>query len=358
VRLTSEFGVPGGRASTYLDSYHGLASQMGSKVVANCASCHGVHNIYRSSDPRSTIHPANLAQTCGSCHPGASAKFAQVKVHVGVPISEDLGSIGALWVRRLYIPLIFLVIGGMLLHNLVLWRRKLVARRNAAGRTLVRMDTNQRVQHWLILSSFIVLAVTGFALKYPESPLAWLLGSSESLRRIGHRVAGVVMIAAGLYHLWYVAASKNGRRLFLDFLPTMQDVRDLKDNLRYHLGWSEQPARFGRFSYGEKAEYLALVWGTILMAVTGLLMWFKLQAGAWFGGAAVDIATAIHFYEAILAVLAILVWHFYQVIFDPDVYPLDWTFWDGRISEERAHHHHPRAYAGPEEQKPDERKKD
>jgi formate dehydrogenase gamma subunit len=232
----------------------------------------------------------------------------------------------------------------MFLHNVVLWRRKLLARRNAATRTVERMDRRQRVQHWLILSSFIALAVTGFALKYPDSPLAWVTGSSESLRRIGHRVAGVVMIAAGLYHLFYITATRQGRRLFLDFLPTLQDVRDLKDNLFYHLGWSEQPPRFARFTYGEKAEYLALVWGTFLMAVTGLLMWFKMQTGAWFGGFTVDIATAIHFYEAILAVLAILVWHFYQVMFDPDVYPLDWTFWDGRISAERAHHHHPLAY--------------
>lgn len=345
VRLSQEFGVPSQRASTYLDSYHGLASKMGSGVVANCASCHGVHNIYKSTDPRSTIHHANLAQTCGQCHPGASAKFAQVKVHVGVPLSRDVGSIGAMWVRRLYIPMIVLVIGGMFLHNAVVWRRKMVVRRNSARRTIVRMDARQRLQHWLILSSFITLAVTGFALKYPESPLAWLLGSSEAVRRTGHRVAAIVLLAAGFYHLWYIAASKDGRRLFLDFLPSLQDLRDLKTNLFYHLGWSEQPPRFARFTYGEKAEYLALIWGTFLMAVTGLVMWFKLWAGAWFGGATVDIATAIHFYEAILAVLAILVWHFYQVMFDPDVYPLDWTFWDGRISEERAHHHHPLAYA-------------
>src|SRR5574337_139743 len=75
VRLSQELGVPGQRVSTYLDSYHGLAAQLDSKVVANCASCHGVHNIYGSADPRSTIHRDNLAKTCGQCHPGASQKF-------------------------------------------------------------------------------------------------------------------------------------------------------------------------------------------------------------------------------------------------------------------------------------------
>jgi formate dehydrogenase gamma subunit len=323
---------------------------MGSGIVANCSSCHGVHNIYRSTDPRSTINRVNLAKTCGQCHPGAGERFAQVKVHVGVPLSKDIGSLGAMWVRRIYVPMIFLVIGGMLLHNFVLWRRKLMLRRNVPARTVQRMNLSQRVQHWLILSSFIVLAVTGFALKYPDSPLAWVLGSSETVRRMGHRIAAVVMIGAGLYHLVYLLSTREGRRLFLDFLPTFQDLRDVRENLFYHLGWSKQAPKFGRFTYGEKAEYLALAWGTFLMAATGLLMWFKLQAGAWFTGASVDIATAIHFYEAVLAVLAIVVWHFYQVMFDPDVYPIDWTFWDGRMSAERAHHHHGRMYDEPEKE--------
>ena len=347
VRLSQEFGVPSQRASTYLDSYHGLASKMGSGVVANCSSCHGVHNIYRSTDPRSTINSANLARTCGQCHPGAGQKFAAVKVHVGVPLSKDVGSLGAMWVRRIYLPMIFLVIGGMFAHNLLIWRRKIVARRLTPIRTVERMNHRQRVQHWLMLTSFIALAVTGFALKYPDSPMAWMLGN-EAVRRIGHRVAAVVMVAVSLYHLFYILSTREGRRLFVDFLPTLQDLRDLKVNLFYYLGWSKQEPKFARFTYGEKAEYLALVWGTFLMTVTGLLMWFKVQAGAWFTGASVDIATAVHFYEAILAVLAILVWHFYQVMFDPDVYPLDWTFWDGKVSLDRAQHHHPLVYGEPE----------
>ena len=83
VRLSNEFGVPGGRVSSYLASYHGMASEVGSNTVANCASCHGVHNILPSSDPRSTINHANLAKTCGQCHPGANDKFITTKVHLG-----------------------------------------------------------------------------------------------------------------------------------------------------------------------------------------------------------------------------------------------------------------------------------
>ncbi|MBI2677693.1 MAG: cytochrome b/b6 domain-containing protein [Candidatus Koribacter versatilis] len=354
VRLSQEFGVASQRASSYMDSYHGLASKMGSAVVANCASCHGVHNIYRSADPRSTVNHANLAATCGQCHGGSSQRFALTKVHVGVPLSKDVGSLGAWWVRRVYLWLIALVIGGMLLHNGLLWQRQLRLRRRSPERTVERMNARQRLQHGLVLVSFIALAVTGFALKYPDSPLAWLLGSSDAVRRIGHRVAAVVLMGVGLYHLVYVAFSPEGRRLFRDFLPTLQDATDLKWNLLYHLGRRTERPRFGRFTYGEKVEYLSLLWGTLLMAMTGMVLWFKVGAAAWWTGAAVDIATAIHFYEAILAVLAIVVWHFYQVMFDPDVYPVDWAFWDGKITEERAKEHHPRAQEVPADAPPND----
>lgn len=344
MRLSEEFGVPGRRATSYLDSYHGLASQLGSGVVANCASCHGVHNILPSSDPRSTISKENLVNTCGQCHPGASQNFAAGKVHLDVPVSRDMGSLGTLWVRRFYIVLIAFTLGGMIVHNAVLWRRQALARRERRPRPIVRMDRNQRIQHWLLLTSFFVLAATGFALKYPDSWLAWLLGSNETVRRLGHRIAAVVMLLLGVYHIGYMVFTRQGRQGLRDFAPRGKDVADLIANLRYHLGRSSQKPRFGRFGYAEKAEYLAVVWGTVLMGLTGLMMWFEVEVVRLVPRWSVDIATAIHFYEAILAVSAIFVWHFYQVIFDPGVYPLNWAFWDGRVSEEHYREHHAQAY--------------
>ncbi len=331
VRLTQEFGVEGRRETTYLASYHGLAARLGSPVVANCASCHGVHNILPSSDPRSTINRANLAHTCGQCHPGANAEFAAAKVHVDAPLSADIGSKAVRWIRRFYLSMIFAVIGGMLLHNFILWRAKLVARRKMEQHFVVRMPLRFRWQHATLLVSFFVLVLTGFALKFPDSWFASMLGISERVRGVLHRIAAVMLIGVSFYHIFDSVISRQGRRLIRDLFPTLDDIRGASQNLAYHLGLSNRKPEFARFNYAEKAEYWALVWGMIVMAVTGIALWAKVFVGDHLPRWWLDIATAIHFYEAILATLAILVWHFYQVFLDPDTYPMNWAWWDGKM---------------------------
>ena len=350
VTLTQEFGVAGQRVSTYKDSYHGLASRLGSKTVANCASCHGVHNILPSSDPRSMISAGNLQQTCGQCHIGAGSNFTKGRIHLDAATASaeavsdrDLGVIGARWVKRIYLPLIFLTIGGMVIHNFLIWRRKALAKRRE-NRTVVRLTFNQRLQHWLLLSSFILLVLSGFALQYPDSWLAWILGANEPLRRAVHRIAAVVMLVAGIYHVGYLALTREGRDWVRDMWPRIKDLRDLIQNLGYYLGTKKARPRIARFGYPEKAEYWAVVWGTLIMGLTGLMIWFKLGFFSFLPRWTIDVALAIHFYEAVLATLAILVWHFYHVIFDPDVYPINWAFYDGRMSVELYREEHALAY--------------
>jgi cytochrome b subunit of formate dehydrogenase/5-methylcytosine-specific restriction endonuclease McrA len=347
VRLSQEFGLPGQRVSTYFDSYHGLAAQGGSLVAANCSSCHGVHDILPSSDPHSSVNHANLEATCGKCHKGVTQKFTLTRVHLqdgassGAALPRDIGGVAVHWVRMIYIPLIILVIGFMALHNLIIWRRKLSDRRRQHTVTVRRMTTNQRWQHIVLLTSFIILVITGFALKYPESWFAQLLGMSEHLRSIVHRVAGVALIAAGIYHIFYAAAAQEGRRLIRDLAPGPRDFRDAINAMLYYIGLRSEKPKFARFNYAEKAEYWALVWGTALMGLTGVMIWAKVWVGDLLARWWVDVATSIHFYEAILATLAIVVWHFYQVFFDPDVYPMNSAWWDGRMPVEHYREEHP-----------------
>jgi len=342
--LNTKFKLPSNSVKTFFESYHGLAAQNGSLTAANCASCHGVHKILASTDPRSTIYKDNLVMTCGKCHPGANANFVQGKVHLDLNTAKagkEMGEKINWWVRKIYLAMIVGVIGFMAAHNGLIFARKTAARARLHPRTLVRMDSAQRAQHFVLAASFIILAWTGFALKFPESFTAQALGSDEMVRRWIHRIAGVVLMVAGLYHIGYLVGAREGRRLVKDMAPAPKDLRDLIGNALYLAGWRKTKPKFTRFGYAEKMEYWAVVWGTIIMGATGLIIWFKIDSTRFVHRWVVDVATTIHYYEAVLACLAILVWHLYHVIFDPDVYPINRAAVDGRVSEEWLEEEHP-----------------
>lgn len=129
-RISETYGITTGQVKSYYDSFHGLSYQGGDTYSANCASCHGVHNIRPSSDPKSTIYKDNLQKTCGHCHPGASANFAKGKMHIAASIhAEEFGEKVAGWVRVVYILLIIVVIGGMVFFNFTDWLRKTIDKR-------------------------------------------------------------------------------------------------------------------------------------------------------------------------------------------------------------------------------------
>jgi formate dehydrogenase gamma subunit len=353
VQLNRKYGMPSGLFETYSDSYHGLAARAGSVEVANCASCHGVHNIKPSSDPASTVNRVHLAATCGRCHPGANKNFARGSVHVTV--ARNSGGAVLYWIRAFYISLIVLVVGSMFLHNLLDFlkrarhrlalRQGRIAPERYAGMQHVRMTLNERIQHAALLISFILLVLTGFMLRFPDAwwviPIRQLSGSFFAVRSVTHRVAGVLMIAISLYHLFYLFFTKRGRQFRTDMLPRRKDAIDVWANLRYLMGLSKNRPLFDRFGYIEKAEYWALIWGVVIMAATGIVMWFDNYFIGLFTKLGWDISRTIHFYEACLATLAIVVWHFYFVLFSPDVYPMSTSWLTGKISEEEMAQEHP-----------------
>ena len=353
VRLSAKYGIRNDRFKTYEDSFHGLAIKGGSVSAANCASCHGSHGILSSKDPRSTISPAHLTRTCGRCHPGATAAFARGKVHLDVTEKDEPL---LFWVALIYTLLIVGTIGGMGAHNLLDWYRKarhqLRVRRGLepgpahTSRALyLRMTKSERLQHGTLVISFVVLVVTGFALRYPET---WVVETFRrfsnqlfDLRGIIHRVAGVALVAASLFHIGYLALTPRGREFFRDISLRPADLKDALGAMRWYLGRSHDRPRFGRFSYIEKSEYWALVWGTVVMGATGVILWFQDPFIALLSKLGWDVARTVHFYEAVLATLAIIVWHLYFVIFNPDVYPMNVAFWKGTISEAEMEEEHP-----------------
>jgi cytochrome b subunit of formate dehydrogenase len=138
--------------------------------------------------------------------------------------------------------------------------------------------------------------------------------------------------------------TRRGREEFRSIVPAWQDVKDFVNNMRYYLFQTDRKVEFSRYDYSQKAEYWALIWGTILMILTGLILWFPQWSVKILPGWAIPAAQTIHYYEAWLATLAIVVWHFFFVIFHPEEYPMSWTWLTGRMSEEAVKRHHARWY--------------
>jgi cytochrome b subunit of formate dehydrogenase len=207
------------------------------------------------------------------------------------------------------------------------------------------MTAHERWQHAVLMLSFTLLVVTGFMLRYPEA--WWVVGIRDlSVRAFEwrswiHRIAGIVMLASGLWHFGYLAFTPSGRSLFRDLLPRWCDVTDPIAVLKYNLGLAPAKPLFGRFCYIEKAEYWAMMWGTFLMGITGTILWFENTSIGLFTKLGFDISRTVHFYEAVLATLAIIVWHFYFVIFNPDIYPMNIAWLTGRMSEGEMLEEHP-----------------
>jgi cytochrome b subunit of formate dehydrogenase len=332
--LSVKFGLNPNVASTYKQGYHGVAVQAGVLTAANCASCHTAHNILAPEDPKSSVNPYNLPATCGQCHPGAGLGVAMGKVHVSAR-----GGGGVIdYVKLFYIFMIIATLGAMLLHDLgdFIYKHTRAARPAPAASEGERMSLNERLQHAVLMLAFFVLAYTGFAHTFPQ---AWWAapfngGAGPGLRRIIHLSAAGVLVALALYHLGYLALTARGRQLVRELMVGLGDARDALRTVGAWFKLCQPPAHARRFHYPEKAEYWAMVWGTTVMTLTGLVMatrdFWLAYAPKWF----IDIALTVHYWEAILAALSIPVWHFYWVFLDRYVFPMNWSWLTGYMVRE------------------------
>jgi formate dehydrogenase gamma subunit len=180
----------------------------------------------------------------------------------------------------------------------------------------LRFSRSQRVEHFILLLSFTVLGVTGLPQKWPDSWLgeAMIAGMGGIERtRIIHHVAAATLIILTVYHFLAVAYRIWVKRARLSMLPTFQDVKDGLQALGYNLNVASNPPAMGRYTFGEKIEYWAVIWGTVIMIFTGYLLWNPIAATRFLPGQAIPAAKAAHGGEALLAVLAIVTWHVYHV---------------------------------------------
>jgi cytochrome b subunit of formate dehydrogenase/mono/diheme cytochrome c family protein len=207
-------------------------------------------------------------------------------------------------------------------------------------KSFIRFDIVQRIQHIIFLISFTVLGFTGLPQKFPLSPISVgffnLFGGVENVRII-HHTSAIVMMIVSVFHVLEVLYRVFVLRTPISMIPWINDLKHVFDDISYYLGRRKHKAYYGRYSYAEKAEYLALIWGTIVMGLTGFMMWNPISTLRVFPGEAIPAAKAAHGGEAVLAVLAIIIWHFYHV----HIKHLNKSMLTGSLSREEMEHEHP-----------------
>ncbi len=210
----------------------------------------------------------------------------------------------------------------------------------AEQETYTRFDITQRIEHAIFLTSFTILGITGLIQKFSTSPISLALlqtlGGIENTRLI-HRTSAFVMMWVSVYHVLAVLYRIIVLRQPWTMLPDINDAKHVYQDVMYYLGRRKHRAYYGRYSYAEKAEYLALVWGTLVMALTGFMMWNPITTARLLPGEAIVASKAAHGGEAILAVLAIILWHMWHV----HIKHFNKSMFTGKMSREEMEEEHP-----------------
>ena len=344
--LAAKYGFNPDVVPTYEDSIHGRRAFLGSTAVPNCASCHRAHGTLAPDDPASPVGPSLVRATCAHCHEGASQSFATAFRH------ERLGpehQPALYWLEKGYVLLLVGVIGFLyslvfldVVTTLRLWMTGRLAHHTSeplppgTPKKIQRLTVNLRFQHVFMFTSTTTLILTGWPMKIDKPLLSQLIvgffGGADSVRLI-HRVAAVVLIASLVWHLGYILVRIVRRRARFDIIPVPQDMKHILQHYLYYLGLRRDPPRFGMFSYAQKMEYFAVVWGTIVMAASGVILW----SPNWAQGLPAWIHTGariIHGYEALLAAIAVFGVHFYNEHLRYQVFPMSRVWLTGSVPAE------------------------
>lgn len=212
----------------------------------------------------------------------------------------------------------------------------------------VRFNLGRRLEHIIVMVLFTILVLTGLPQKYPDTAWAqWIvitLGGIDITRLI-HRISGIMFAASALYHLGNVSYLVLQKKVKPTMIFTLQDVRDAIMTLRTSLGTSREHPQYDRYDYRQKFEYWGLIFGGTIMIITGAVLLFPIQIAILLPGQFIAAAKETHSWEAMLALLTIVIWHLYGAHFAPEKFPVDTSIFSGRISRERMLKEHPLEYA-------------
>jgi cytochrome b subunit of formate dehydrogenase len=346
-------------AETFFDTFHGKVSRLGSEGAAECYDCHGTHDILPPEDPRSSLSRSRVVETCAQCHAGAHRRFAGYLTHA---THHDVDKYPYLFWS--FWGMTVLLVGTLsfaMMHTLAwlvrLWLTRQqwqVHRVKPEGKLYRRFNRFQRTLHLFMLISFLTLALTGMTLKFSYMAWAdwvsWLLGGFEAMGVL-HRMGAITLIVVFMVHLWDLRRKRKAANLSWLGMITHQDsiifnlddAREAFQSLKWFFGLGPRP-RYGRFTYWEKFDYFAVLWGIMIIGSTGLLLWFPELFTRVLPGWSVNVATIIHSDEALLATAFIFTIHFFNTHFRPDKFPMDPGMFTGRVTVEELKYDKPREY--------------
>jgi predicted CXXCH cytochrome family protein len=351
----------------YRDTFHGKAIALGRQDVAACYDCHGHHDIAKTDDPASYISSDRRVETCRKCHPAANANFAGYIVHADHSDKEKYPQL-----YYVFWGMTTLLIGTFAffaLHTL-LWLYRSMALYMSDSRewrdekNQVRGDTEEftrftpldRFLHGLVIISFLLLVTTGMPLKFYYAEWAKVLLAAmggQAVAAVLHRVGALITIFYFTVHVSSVLyALFKGRKRFMNPetgrldpkrirnacfgpdspMPGIQDFKDIVAHNKWFFGKGPKP-QFDRWTYWEKFDYMAVFWGVAMIGASGLIMWFPEFFTLLLPGWAINVAIIIHSDEALLAAGFIFTFHFFNVHFRPDKFPMDRVMFSGRLTK-------------------------
>lgn len=207
--------------------------------------------------------------------------------------------------------------------------------RPTPDRAIRRFTAAELAQHWVLLITLTVLALTGLALfahgTWLGRALIALEGGIEA-RGIIHRVAAVVLMALVGWHFLYVVFSERGHRQLMALRPTRRDFSTIGTLIAYYLGRTASAPDFGRFTPLQKLQYWGAGIGSLTMIATGFVLWFHTQAMAVVPKWVIDVTTIVHGYEGLILFVLLFGWHLYIVHLSPGNFPMQRTFLDGTVT--------------------------
>ena len=348
---------------TYEKNVHSLMVAAGSERAATCIDCHTAHEVRKATDPSSVIYrgPGKVAsavmpdaalrpsiQPCGrsDCHADANEQFARIEQH---PLHSLRGDPAGRLTEEFFFWLTTSTLFGLLCIVLLeaitdpiraIKRHRTGEVRAPRGNGRPWMSRGHRIEHAVLMVSFILLCLTGLSLRFSGASFAATLyawfGGPEVAPWV-HRITGVIMCTLFVQHsVGLIRTMLRERKWPWQFaiFPQVQDARDLFEHLRFLLGRRPERPPGGHFTWKNKFDYFAVYWGMPVFGLSGVVLWNPEWFARVLPPVSVRIALIAHSDEALLAASVIVIWHMWNVHLRPLVFPVQWTFWNG-LKDER-----------------------